>query len=296
MDHPAHYAVELLSRSAHYVTIWLFLKLQLRISLILLTSCIRFQSSATENGVSHAPIQLLHGDFLKNSAVKDAISTAGLVYMNNPKFGPELNLKILGMNFISTRNMLLFTHQTSNVIDSFLTDQLCPLMPKGCKLVLFTPSSSSVQPSPRFFDLSLRFALTAWSGLEAILGKPTATCWFTKSLSKFVIFKKRLRQTFSRHAGWWRCSLVETLRCRFARFRKNLIYSSKWVYWNMCYETYVIVWHNNNNIIIILWQLTTWNFSVVSIYFWWHMFQITCFCPLIQNMRIKACHVNQILT
>jgi hypothetical protein len=200
----------------------------LRISLILLTSCIRFQSSATENGVSHAPIQLLHGDFLKNSAVKDAISTAGLVYMNNPKFGPELNLKILGMNFISTRNMLLFTHQTSNVIDNFLTDQLCPLMPKGCKLVLFTPSSSSIQPSPRISDPSLRFASTAWSGLEAILGKPTATCWVTKSLLKFVIFKKRLRQTFSRHAGWWRCSLVEALRCRFARFRKNLIDSSKY--------------------------------------------------------------------
>jgi len=84
MDHPAHYAVELLSR---------------------------FQSSATENGVSHAPIQLLHGDFLKNSAVKDAISTAGLVYINNFKFGPELNLQILG--------------------------QLCPLMPKGCKLICF---------------------------------------------------------------------------------------------------------------------------------------------------------------
>ena len=161
MDNPAHYAVELVSRSANCVTTRLFMKLQSRISLILLTSCIRFQSSATENGVSHAPIQLLHGDFLKNSAVKDAISTAGLVYMNNPKFGPELNLKILGMNFISTRNMLLFTHQTINVIDSFLTDQLCPLMPKGCKLVIFTPSSSSIQPSPRISDPSLRFASTA---------------------------------------------------------------------------------------------------------------------------------------
>ncbi len=124
--------------------------------------------------------------------------------------------------------MLLFTHQTSNVIDSFLIDQLCPLMPKGCKLVLFTPSSSSIQPSPRISDSSLRFASTAWSGLEAILGKPTATCWVTKSLLKFVIFKKRLRQTFSRHAGWWRCSLVEALRCRFARLRKNLIDSSKY--------------------------------------------------------------------
>ena len=101
MDNPAHYAVELVSRSANCVTTRLFMKLQSRISLILLTPCIRFQSSATENGVSHAPIQLLHGDFLKNSAVKDAISTAGLVYINNFKFGPDLNLRILGVNVIN---------------------------------------------------------------------------------------------------------------------------------------------------------------------------------------------------
>jgi hypothetical protein len=148
MDHPAHYAVKLLSRSADCVTTGIFLTVQFRISLILLTSCIRFQSSASENGVSHAPIQLLHGDFLKNSAVKDAISTAGFVYMNNPKFGPELNLQVLGTNFISTHTLLPFIHESSNVIDSFSTDQLCPLMPKGCKLVLFTPSSSSIKPSP----------------------------------------------------------------------------------------------------------------------------------------------------
>ena len=135
MDNPAHYAVELVSRSANCVTTRLFMKLQSRISLILLTPCIRFQSSATENGVSHAPIQLLHGDFLKNSAVKDAISTAGLVYINNFKFGPELNLQILGVDFISTRYLLLFIvfiNQTSNGFDSFfVTGQLCPLMPKG---------------------------------------------------------------------------------------------------------------------------------------------------------------------
>ena len=96
--------------------------MQSRISLILLTPCIRFQSSATENGVSHAPIQLVHGDFLKNSAVKVAISTAGLVYINNFKFGPELNLQILGVDFISTRYLLLFIvfiNQTSNGFDSF---------------------------------------------------------------------------------------------------------------------------------------------------------------------------------
>jgi hypothetical protein len=59
---------------------------------------------------------------LKNSAVKDAISTAGLVYINNFKFGPDLNLKILGVHFISTRNLLLFIgfiNQTSNGFDSF---------------------------------------------------------------------------------------------------------------------------------------------------------------------------------
>ena len=39
-----------------------------------------------------------------------------------------------------------------------------------------------------------------------------------------------------------------------------------------------------------LWQLATWNVSVVSIYFWWHMFQITCLCPL------KASHSSQTCT
>jgi H3 lysine-79-specific histone-lysine N-methyltransferase len=84
MDHPARYAVQLLSR---------------------------FQSLSQEHAVNHAPIELVHGDFLTNSAVRDAVSAAGLVYINNPKFGPELNLKIL--------------------------NKLCPLMPKGCKLICF---------------------------------------------------------------------------------------------------------------------------------------------------------------
>lgn len=84
MDHPAHYAIELLSR---------------------------FQSCSQDKGVKHAPVELVHGDFLKSSAVRDAISHAGLVYMNNPRFGPELNLKVL--------------------------NELCPLMPKGCKLICF---------------------------------------------------------------------------------------------------------------------------------------------------------------
>jgi hypothetical protein len=44
---------------------------------------------------SLAPIELVHGDFLKNEAVKEAIKSAGLVFMNNPVFGPELNLSVL---------------------------------------------------------------------------------------------------------------------------------------------------------------------------------------------------------
>jgi hypothetical protein len=44
----------------------------------------------------HAPIELLHGNFLKCPEVKHAISSAGLVFMNNPKFGAELNLQVLG--------------------------------------------------------------------------------------------------------------------------------------------------------------------------------------------------------
>ena len=65
MKNPAGYAVELLKR---------------------------FENRAQ---ASLAPIELVHGDFLKNKAVKEAIKDAGLVFMNNPKFGPELDLKVL---------------------------------------------------------------------------------------------------------------------------------------------------------------------------------------------------------
>ncbi len=61
----------------------------------------RFQSRAREKNIKHAPIELVHGDFLKSSAVKVAISSAGLVYMNNPRFGPELNLKVLSQSFLT---------------------------------------------------------------------------------------------------------------------------------------------------------------------------------------------------
>ena len=52
----------------------------------------RFENRAQ---ASLAPIELVHGDFLKNDAVKEAMKDAGLVFMNNPVFGPELNLSVL---------------------------------------------------------------------------------------------------------------------------------------------------------------------------------------------------------
>jgi hypothetical protein len=76
----------------------------------------RFKSSAKKNKIALAPIELLHGDFLNSPEVRDAVSCAGLVFMNNPKFGCELNLRVLR--------------------------ELCPLMPNGCKLVLLPPQNS----------------------------------------------------------------------------------------------------------------------------------------------------------
>jgi len=55
----------------------------------------RFESSAKAGGIALAPIQLLHGDFLKRSEVRDAISSAGLVFINNPVFEAPLNLRVL---------------------------------------------------------------------------------------------------------------------------------------------------------------------------------------------------------
>ena len=84
MQHPAQYAVHLLSR---------------------------FKQAAKARGIPHVPIQLQHGDFLKSLEVRSTLATAGVVYMNNPKFGPELDSKVL--------------------------EQLCPVLEKGCKLVCF---------------------------------------------------------------------------------------------------------------------------------------------------------------
>jgi hypothetical protein len=111
MDNPARYAKKLLSKSVDHISAFLSLQFCLQMSLFLLTSHFRFISSARRNGVPHAPIQLVHGDFLESSTVREAISCAGLIYMNNPKFGPQLNLQVLCT--------------------------LCPLMRKGCKLVCF---------------------------------------------------------------------------------------------------------------------------------------------------------------
>jgi hypothetical protein len=47
-----------------------------------------------ENGVLHVPIQLIEGDFLTNEEVRNAVSTSGVVFMNNPKFGAELNFHV----------------------------------------------------------------------------------------------------------------------------------------------------------------------------------------------------------
>ena len=55
-----------------------------------------YTSRAQKHGIATAPIRLLHGDFLINQEIRDSISNAGLVYMNNVRFGAELNLKVLG--------------------------------------------------------------------------------------------------------------------------------------------------------------------------------------------------------
>ncbi len=59
---------------------------------------IRFQESAKRKGIALADIELLHGDFLQNTQVKEAMSSAELVFMNNPSLGPQLNLNVLSKN------------------------------------------------------------------------------------------------------------------------------------------------------------------------------------------------------
>ena len=125
MKNPASYAENMLSRSVSFVhsrALSQFYKP------LVLTYCIRFQAIAHKKGVKHAPIELLHGDFLECVAVKTAMASAGVVYMNNPNFGAKLNLQVLGIH--------LLCQYTIKVADSFRTEKLCTLMPKGSKLVI----------------------------------------------------------------------------------------------------------------------------------------------------------------
>ncbi len=91
MDNAAHYGVELLSRLVEQI-IHIYMIL---IQFFHLICGIRFQDSAKHNGIALADIELLHGDFLENTHVKEAMSSAEFVFMNNPSFGPLLNLNVL---------------------------------------------------------------------------------------------------------------------------------------------------------------------------------------------------------
>ena len=73
------FGIELMPNPAHYATNLLA----------------NFQSRAKQSGVTLCPIELIEGDFLKSEAVTTALSSAGLVYINNPRFTPELNLQVL---------------------------------------------------------------------------------------------------------------------------------------------------------------------------------------------------------
>ncbi len=99
---------------------------------------------ADKKGFAHAPIQLIHGDFLMSTAVKDAMRYAGLVYMNNPRFGPALNLNVLSEPLY--RPSMLFA---SNVFNNFRRSTLPPHS-KGVQIDLprqpdWDPPSNSIQ-------------------------------------------------------------------------------------------------------------------------------------------------------
>jgi hypothetical protein len=48
------------------------------------------------------------------------MSSAGLVYMNNPRFGAELNLKVLGMHLLCQYTITICCCFSLNIIDSRL--------------------------------------------------------------------------------------------------------------------------------------------------------------------------------
>jgi len=72
----------------------------------------RFEKALHSNAIACAPVELIQGDFLHcHPYLQDALRNAGLVYINNPKFEPSMNLGILQL--------------------------LCPLLPKSAKLICF---------------------------------------------------------------------------------------------------------------------------------------------------------------
>ncbi len=103
--------------------------------MVRLNCCTSFQECAEKKHVELAPIELHHGDFLTSVAVKDAISSAGLVYMNNPLFGPSLNLKVLGesLSRLSSSRKKGETFLCSMVLTTFLRSTL-PLDAKGLQI------------------------------------------------------------------------------------------------------------------------------------------------------------------
>ncbi len=72
----------------------------------------RFQFDLRASNIACAPIELLQGDFLHiTSSLRNALSSAGIVYLNNPKFEPFVNFAIL--------------------------ENLCPMLPKTAKVICF---------------------------------------------------------------------------------------------------------------------------------------------------------------
>ncbi len=61
----------------------------------------RFEARAGFAGIELAPVQLVHGDFMRSFEVITAIRAAGLIFMNNPTFGDELNQSVLSKSSAS---------------------------------------------------------------------------------------------------------------------------------------------------------------------------------------------------
>ena len=189
--------------------------------MVRLNCCTRFQECAEREHVELAPIELHHGDFLTSAAVKEAISSAGLVYMNNPLFGATLNLKVLRESL--SRPSPSRKEFLCSMAKQLSSDQLCPLMPKGCKLVL-----SPFKFIWQFCIWSpIRFASIASSAPGFTPGCRTVTCWCTKSSSRFVAFESHARYLPHEQSGWGWCRFLEVLRRWFARFRTSIVFADR---------------------------------------------------------------------